>query len=271
MRGSRRGSPTPRRRTLSQVRVGAPGPPVQPRVQGVVREQLPQGVGHRVVVVRVDRQRPAVGGDLPHAAEVRRDGRGAGRQGLRDRQPEALVEGREHGEPGQPVGGPQLAVGEPALGVDRAAAALQLGQPAENASLFQELPPTKLRLNARPSRHSSSAACSTARWFLRGSWLPTTSTSGRSSDEEPRRAPRRGPRSVGSCALDGQRQRGDGRPGQADRGQHRPPAASTPWPRPARSSRSGRSTGRRPGCRANTPAKPSRGRLGRVSGTSRSR
>src|SRR5262245_36635867 len=35
-----------------------------------------------------------------------------------------------------------------------------------------------MRLNSWPAFHRLSAASSTVRWFLRGSWLPTTTTEG---------------------------------------------------------------------------------------------
>ena len=37
----------------------------------------------------------------------------------------------------------------------------------------------KLKLNRWPARQAVSAACSRATWFLRGSWVPTHSSSGR--------------------------------------------------------------------------------------------
>ncbi len=94
---------------------------------------------------------------------------------------------------------------------------------ASKAALFQEWPPTKTRVKSSPSRQSSSAAWRRARWFLRGSWLPTARTMGRVPMASRSWAWRRAV-SLGVSAWTGRGMQADVGAGQSGAGQHGPPA-----------------------------------------------
>ena len=98
--------PEVRRVVVPRARRAGGGLGTQALEERVVRQQQAHLLADVVVGVGVDQEGSAALGDLLHAAESRGDARGARREGLCHRKSESFVEGGEHREPGQPVGGP---------------------------------------------------------------------------------------------------------------------------------------------------------------------
>ena len=122
---------------------------------------------------------PPLAGQVAHAAEVGGDDRGAAGQRFGHGQAVAFVEGGEDGAVGLAVGGPEQVVGEGPDGLDGPAGGAQASTWAVEGGAVPGVAAHEDQGEEQPSRHSSSAAWSRARWFLRGSWLPTARTMGR--------------------------------------------------------------------------------------------
>jgi hypothetical protein len=228
----------------------------------VIGEHRAESFRKLVVVPRVDHQRAAALRDLPHASEVRGDGWRARRDRFAYREAEALVEGRKNGDAS--LYAAQSVVVELGQCLHRSAGRRQLLQPLREVGPH-EFRPQRPRLNRIPSRQSSSAAWSTARWFLRGSWLPTHKKIGRSATRRRRRADSRAA-AVGWGAWTGRGEGGDVRPaGPAPAGIRRHPRYSFDAASEMATTRSICETAAR--LSAKTAGKPSAVVSGEVSGT----